>query len=459
MILASSTHAFINTHHLHHQTEGFSLNQVVQSDDIKTKATLIKSSLSSPECSDSTSPTRPSSLSSTESSSALSKQNFPDKHLDPKETPNCQYDANNKKTSSSSSSNSINSNRFHPYYNSHNRNPTNDSIKYNNDSFTNYSMMNSFDAIKSQQFQYEHDYGQHHQSYYSFFNQTSNGLDLNHHHHHHHNNHNNPSQFSTFQNSNLSHSNEFNSLLYLDTNLNSNNPINSYYVNQYPKLNPNFNHQTLLIPNHQSYSDHHSGELMHKSTNVNQTGYNNYDIISRKRSYDFDSGSNDYYKQEMSSGSSSDVSSISSSPCVSPSIKTASTARKSRISSKKNKNEENIDLNESNHILSDEVTNPDLHRPLAPGEEPKKRVSANKKERRRTQSINNAFADLRNRIPQIPPDTKLSKIKTLKLATDYIEYLMRVLQESDPTSLLESGFKPDLGKLRRESRTKEIKVK
>ena len=91
-------------------------------------------------------------------------------------------------------------------------------------------------------------------------------------------------------------------------------------------------------------------------------------------------------------------------------------------------------------------------------EEPKKRVSANKKERRRTQSINNAFADLRNRIPQIPQDTKLSKIKTLKLATDYIEYLMKVLQENDPTSLLESGFKPDLGKLRRECRTKEIKL-
>ena len=88
--------------------------------------------------------------------------------------------------------------------------------------------------------------------------------------------------------------------------------------------------------------------------------------------------------------------------------------------------------------------------------EPKKRVSANKKERRRTQSINNAFADLRNRIPQIPSDTKLSKIKTLKLATDYIEYLMKVLHESDSNVL--EPFKPDLGKLRRESRMKEIKV-
>lgn len=90
--------------------------------------------------------------------------------------------------------------------------------------------------------------------------------------------------------------------------------------------------------------------------------------------------------------------------------------------------------------------------------EPKKRVSANKKERRRTQSINNAFTDLRNRIPQIPPDTKLSKIKTLKLATEYIEYLMRSLQESGPNGPIEISFKPDLGKLRRECRSKDIKV-
>ncbi|KRF81698.1 uncharacterized protein Dvir_GJ17522, isoform D [Drosophila virilis] len=39
----------------------------------------------------------------------------------------------------------------------------------------------------------------------------------------------------------------------------------------------------------------------------------------------------------------------------------------------------------------------------------KKRNTANKKERRRTQSINNAFSCLRERIPNVPSDTKLSK--------------------------------------------------
>ena len=61
----------------------------------------------------------------------------------------------------------------------------------------------------------------------------------------------------------------------------------------------------------------------------------------------------------------------------------------------------------------------------------KRRSSANKKERRRTQSINNAFAELRECIPNVPADTKLSKIKTLRLATSYIAYLMDVLHGDD----------------------------
>jgi hypothetical protein len=92
------------------------------------------------------------------------------------------------------------------------------------------------------------------------------------------------------------------------------------------------------------------------------------------------------------------------------------------------------------------------------GEPKPKRTTANKKERRRTQSINKAFEDLRNRIPHVPTDTKLSKIKTLKLATDYIKHLMEGLERNDPNILTGNSFKPDLGKLRRECRSKEIKV-
>ncbi|CAF1073157.1 unnamed protein product, partial [Didymodactylos carnosus] len=84
----------------------------------------------------------------------------------------------------------------------------------------------------------------------------------------------------------------------------------------------------------------------------------------------------------------------------------------------------------------------------------KRRVSANKKERRRTQSINTAFSDLRGCIPNVPPDTKLSKIKTLKLATKYIEYLMDILSKDDP-SIMPSAFKADISKTRKDHR--EIK--
>ncbi|XP_050456911.1 heart- and neural crest derivatives-expressed protein 2-like [Cataglyphis hispanica] len=62
---------------------------------------------------------------------------------------------------------------------------------------------------------------------------------------------------------------------------------------------------------------------------------------------------------------------------------------------------------------------------------PKRRNTANKKERRRTQSINNAFSDLRDCIPNVPADTKLSKIKTLRLAASYIGYLMAVLESDE----------------------------
>ncbi|XP_072946962.1 uncharacterized protein [Epargyreus clarus] len=102
----------------------------------------------------------------------------------------------------------------------------------------------------------------------------------------------------------------------------------------------------------------------------------------------------------------------------------------------------------------------------------KRRTTANKKERRRTQSINTAFTDLRECIPNVPPDTKLSKmvrkrsqsintafsnlrdripsvlpdtkmtkIKTLRLATSYISYLLKVLEtDGEPAG----GFRAEL---------------
>ncbi|KRG00418.1 uncharacterized protein Dwil_GK27629 [Drosophila willistoni] len=77
-----------------------------------------------------------------------------------------------------------------------------------------------------------------------------------------------------------------------------------------------------------------------------------------------------------------------------------------------------------------------------------KRNTANKKERRRTQSINNAFSYLRGKIPNVPSDTKLSKIKTLKLAILYINYLVDVIDgDRDPNG----GFRAELKELNRKT--------
>ena len=54
-----------------------------------------------------------------------------------------------------------------------------------------------------------------------------------------------------------------------------------------------------------------------------------------------------------------------------------------------------------------------------------------RKERRRTENLNSAYNTLRGCLPNVPSDTKLTKIKTLKLATSYIDYLISVLQSQD----------------------------
>ncbi|XP_010143031.1 PREDICTED: basic helix-loop-helix transcription factor scleraxis, partial [Buceros rhinoceros silvestris] len=50
--------------------------------------------------------------------------------------------------------------------------------------------------------------------------------------------------------------------------------------------------------------------------------------------------------------------------------------------------------------------------------EPRQRHTANARERDRTNSVNTAFTALRTLIPTEPADRKLSKIETLRLASD-----------------------------------------
>uniref|UniRef100_A0A915L6U3 BHLH domain-containing protein n=1 Tax=Romanomermis culicivorax TaxID=13658 RepID=A0A915L6U3_ROMCU len=69
------------------------------------------------------------------------------------------------------------------------------------------------------------------------------------------------------------------------------------------------------------------------------------------------------------------------------------------------------------------------------------RSLANIRERRRTQSLNEAFAQLRKMVPALPTD-KLSKIQTLKLAVHYIDFLYQCLKtgENSTTNNAEIDF-------------------
>ncbi|XP_046879556.1 transcription factor 24-like [Hypomesus transpacificus] len=51
------------------------------------------------------------------------------------------------------------------------------------------------------------------------------------------------------------------------------------------------------------------------------------------------------------------------------------------------------------------------------------------RERSRVQTLRHAFLELQRTLPSVPPDTKLSKLDVLILATTYIAHLTRTLQE------------------------------
>ena len=51
------------------------------------------------------------------------------------------------------------------------------------------------------------------------------------------------------------------------------------------------------------------------------------------------------------------------------------------------------------------------------------------RERSRVKTLRTAFLELQRTLPAVPPDTKLSKLDVLVLATTYIAHLMRTLNE------------------------------
>ena len=66
------------------------------------------------------------------------------------------------------------------------------------------------------------------------------------------------------------------------------------------------------------------------------------------------------------------------------------------------------------------------------------RHAANMRERKRMQSINDAFEGLRTHIPTLPYEKRLSKVDTLRLAIGYISFLSELVQ-SDINSKENTG--------------------
>lgn len=62
-------------------------------------------------------------------------------------------------------------------------------------------------------------------------------------------------------------------------------------------------------------------------------------------------------------------------------------------------------------------------------EKPQQRNAANARERARMRVLSKAFCRLKTTLPWVPPDTKLSKLDTLRLATSYIAHLRAILTD------------------------------
>ncbi len=72
---------------------------------------------------------------------------------------------------------------------------------------------------------------------------------------------------------------------------------------------------------------------------------------------------------------------------------------------------------------------PKYRRSKCASQQAQQRQAANLRERRRMQSINEAFEGLRTHIPTLPYEKRLSKVDTLKLAISYITFLGDMLRK------------------------------
>lgn len=83
----------------------------------------------------------------------------------------------------------------------------------------------------------------------------------------------------------------------------------------------------------------------------------------------------------------------------------------------------------THHIFAISRRIPKYRRMKCASQQAQQRHAANLRERRRMQSINEAFEGLRTHIPTLPYEKRLSKVDTLKLAISYISFLNDMLRK------------------------------
>ena len=102
----------------------------------------------------------------------------------------------------------------------------------------------------------------------------------------------------------------------------------------------------------------------------------------------------------------------------------------------RNGNYTNCSENYNSNVLNG---NTDIHHDVSgPYRVPKRRgrpIGNNAaRERSRVKTLRTAFLDLQRTLPAVPPDTKLSKLDVLVLATTYIAHLMSALHDDGDIS-------------------------
>ena len=102
----------------------------------------------------------------------------------------------------------------------------------------------------------------------------------------------------------------------------------------------------------------------------------------------------------------------------------------------KQQHQQSYDDNDADYLDEDDDSSSEsltatTKRPRSSSQLNQQRAAANMRERKRMQSINDAFEGLRLQLPTLPYEKKISKVDTLKMAIGYINFLTDLLNKDN----------------------------